>query len=878
MSKNKKIDQLKLDIDKNRENEDSVQLEVNLKYWRKLQKTSTKLEYIIMAELEMYKNNFDKASEHLVEALRKDKFDQEIIMLYGVCTFKKSNQVEETSKILQAVEKIDLEKLNSKREALLCLNVLSLKGACLEASNKFKEAEEIYLQSWKLFLEIFKKFELLSQKKIVLNNKIHENYFQFTLFGLARINFEQKNQIAESVQWWRKSIVLPLAEISSKFLQRALKNLASLLLFFVCDEHYVSPNLTELLDSLFKDEPSNLIQFSPKKKNEEIILLFQLYLNLQETENEKKTLFSSSHQNNTSLDSLFSKLYKENYLNENDFPFLEEQPVKKGEHHNEKTEIEEETNQKSLIEEKKESKEDFEKRAASDDVFDGLALAFGNLNAFGSLRVFYEKAIFNNFEDDHLWKQFVFSLICEHQYERAFFVLKQLLSKNKSDVFLLMLASKLCVNHLAKFKEAVHFCERGLKMVEKGESISLPGESSAMKQLYHTMGIAYSNLAFTFTSFEERKKSQKESLKYLEMAYHLDKNDSLLLFHIALQYALSRDIEQSILFVKSSLQLNQSSSLTDLWHLFVLLLSSQKKWEQSLQLCNVVLQQYPNNIDLLLTKLRLQLFLDDKKNIPNTLSLLFKNWKAFENLINQKFSLLSLEEETNFPQNPQNKVEQEKQIPPTSPLQQQQNDQNSILINSLLNTKPNAPEWKRQFSNYREVFVGESVDTFAQTCIWLNVAEIFIEQENWKEASECIKEAQLIDPFSSDVLFVEAYYKEKFYIRDSSFFHIVQNENLFLEIQNQYEKVLTINSHHIEAKLRLGLLFLQKKNYLLAENYFTSIIREDPTQHQAWFNLGLVLKQKSSSELERASECFITSLHLEQTSPIRPFSIFIPQI
>lgn len=125
----KKIDQLKLEIEKNRENEDAVQLELNLKSWKKLQKTTTKLEILTMAEMEMYKNNLDKASELLLEALRKDKTDQEVIILFGICSFKRNhNQMREILKIMSAINKgFSLENITSKRECLLYLNGLSLK-------------------------------------------------------------------------------------------------------------------------------------------------------------------------------------------------------------------------------------------------------------------------------------------------------------------------------------------------------------------------------------------------------------------------------------------------------------------------------------------------------------------------------------------------------------------------------------------------------------------------------------------------------------------------------------------------------------------------------------------------------------------------------
>lgn len=56
-----------------------------------------------------------------------------------------------------------------------------------------------------------------------------------------------------------------------------------------------------------------------------------------------------------------------------------------------------------------------------------------------------------------------------------------------------------------------------------------------------------------------------------------------------------------------------------------------------------------------------------------------------------------------------------------------------------------------------------------------------------------------------------------------------------------------------------------------AERLLTSIVRRNPANHNAWFQLGTILQERNQDE--QAAECLATALALEDTSPILPFSI-----
>jgi tetratricopeptide (TPR) repeat protein len=77
-------------------------------------------------------------------------------------------------------------------------------------------------------------------------------------------------------------------------------------------------------------------------------------------------------------------------------------------------------------------------------------------------------------------------------------------------------------------------------------------------------------------------------------AYSLDGNDYLAVFHLALQLAFMRKINESMKFVKEALRL-RNDHLHSL-HLLALLLSVQKQYGESLDLVNAALDEYPDDL------------------------------------------------------------------------------------------------------------------------------------------------------------------------------------------------------------------------------------------------------------------------------------------
>lgn len=88
-------------------------------------------------------------------------------------------------------------------------------------------------------------------------------------------------------------------------------------------------------------------------------------------------------------------------------------------------------------------------------------------------------------------------------------------------------------------------------------------------------------------------------------AHHIDPNDHLCEYYLALQYANACKVQEAIRHVKSSLQL-RADHIPSL-HLLILLLSAQKQHQEALALAQAVLEEYPDNLNIMYVQAHLEL-------------------------------------------------------------------------------------------------------------------------------------------------------------------------------------------------------------------------------------------------------------------------------
>lgn len=143
----------------------------------------------------------------------------------------------------------------------------------------------------------------------------------------------------------------------------------------------------------------------------------------------------------------------------------------------------------------------------------------------------------------------------------------------------------------------------------------------------------------------------------------------------------------------------------------------------------------------------------------------------------------------------------------------------------------------------------------------LMVADGFCNLYRYEEASNMIKNARILlgDIPSADVHYQHA--------------RVFEGMQSIDKAMLEYESALIRDSGHKNSLLRMGLLHFAKGKKMLARSYLMSAVRVDPAFYDAWYNLGVVLKEMG--ELSESSDCFMTALKLYKTAPIIPFEALL---
>ncbi|XP_057720829.1 protein NPGR1-like [Arachis stenosperma] len=140
---------------------------------------------------------------------------------------------------------------------------------------------------------------------------------------------------------------------------------------------------------------------------------------------------------------------------------------------------------------------------------------------------------------------------------------------------------------------------------------------------------------------------------------------------------------------------------------------------------------------------------------------------------------------------------------------------------------------------------------------WQDLATIYADFSSFLDAKACLDKAQLIEFFSprswhiTGMLFeAQSLYQEAFV----SF-------SISLSIEPDYIPSIISSA---ELMIKLGMQSLP-----IARSFLMNALRIEPTNHDAWFNLGLVSKMEGS--LQQAADFFQAAYELKLSAPVQKF-------
>uniref|UniRef100_A0AAX7UU66 Tetratricopeptide repeat protein 7B n=1 Tax=Astatotilapia calliptera TaxID=8154 RepID=A0AAX7UU66_ASTCA len=469
-------------------------------------------------------------------------------------------------------------------------------------------------------------------------------------------------------------------------------------------------------------------------------------------------------------------------------------------------------------------------------VYDLLTIALGRRGQYEMLSECLERAMKFAFEEFHLWYQLALSLMAAGKSARAVKVLKECIRLKPDDPTIPLLAVKLCIGPLHWLDEGECFAKMVIDMGEKAAEFRAKG--------YLAIGLVYSLKATDGKSVQE-----KFHLLSHFLAQSLSPTDHLAAFYLALQLAVSRQIPEALGYVRQALQL-QGDDVHSL-HLLALLLSAQKHYHDALNIIEMALSEYPENFNLLYTKVKLEAMCRGPEEALLTCKHMLQIWKSFYNLTNPSDSgrgsslldrAIADRRQLNAMTLPDFSDPETGSVHATSIAASRVEQALSEVASSLQSSAPkHGPlhPWM----------------TLAQ--IWLHAAEVYIGMSKPAEATACTQEAANLFPTSHNVLYMRG--------------QIAELRGNMDEAKRWYEEALSINPTHVKTMQRLGLILHQLQRYSLSEKVLRDAVQVNSTAHDVWNSLGEVLQAQGNTAA--ATECFLTALELEASSPILPFTI-----
>lgn len=474
-------------------------------------------------------------------------------------------------------------------------------------------------------------------------------------------------------------------------------------------------------------------------------------------------------------------------------------------------------------------------------VYDLLTIALGRRGQYEMLSECLERAMKFAFEEFHLWYQLALSLMAAGKSARAVKVLKECIRLKPDDPTIPLLAVKLCIGPLHWLDEGETFAKMVVEMGDKAAEFRAKG--------YLAMGLVYSLKATDASLRNLQEEYQRKALGAFQRAQSLSPTDHLAAFYLALQLAVSRQIPEALGYVRQALQL-QGDDVHSL-HLLALLLSAQKHYHDALNIIEMALSEYPENFNLLYTKVKLESMCRGPEEALLSCKHMLQIWKSFYNLTNPSDSgrgsslldrAIADRRQLNAMTLPDFSDPETGSVHATSIAASRVEQALSEVASSLQSSAPkHGPlhPWM----------------TLAQ--IWLHAAEVYIGMSKPAEASACTQEAANLFPTSHNVLYMRG--------------QIAELRGNIEEAKRWYEEALSINPTHVKTMQRLGLILHQLQRYSLSEKVLRDAVQVNSTAHDVWNSLGEVLQAQGNAAA--ATECFLTALELEASSPILPFTI-----
>lgn len=468
------------------------------------------------------------------------------------------------------------------------------------------------------------------------------------------------------------------------------------------------------------------------------------------------------------------------------------------------------------------SKDDREAETLFDDLLVGLCSQAAS--AYGIKCM--ERGVIT-FDSEHLWTQFVLCLLNGGKEARALAVIDQILEINPQNTLMLLLGTKICINLSGDLQKAAKYAQQALQLTSEHE----PSKRWAARAA-HYMGVCYSALALQVTSVE-RMELHRQALHHYELAKTAGAQDYLFLFHQASEQAEIRNIPAAQQLVQQALDLHEHYAPT--WMLLILLLTSQKLYEEAAGLCRAAMKRFQDP-KLWYLSARIDVQLD---KIPSAL----KTLRALCHLLQKLTPRAAMAA-------PRVEIPEETLLSPRA-----RNEDSTLSESRSATLPPTSDSESTQVQHDYRVASPRNEQKAGQFDVYLLLARIFGQLGQREDAQMCLDEATQLHPYHPQVLYQQGQMHEK--------------DQLLPAAAQLYRRALCFDPNHEASLLALAAVSLQL-NDEESQSYITSAVRRFPFAPRGW----LLMSQLMSQTGDHAAATSATNMYLdlEDSQPLLPFS------
>nr|XP_045225312.1 tetratricopeptide repeat protein 7A isoform X4 [Macaca fascicularis] len=440
---------------------------------------------------------------------------------------------------------------------------------------------------------------------------------------------------------------------------------------------------------------------------------------------------------------------------------------------------------------------------------------------------------------DNIEEALLLLLISESMSAYAVSLLRECVKLRPSDPTVPLMAAKVCIGSLHWLEEAERFAMMVISLGEEAGEFLPKG--------YLALGLTYSLQATDATLKSKQDELHRKALQTLERAQQLAPGDPQVILYVSLQLALVRQISSAMEQLQEALKVCKDDAHA--LHLLALLFSAQKHHQHALDVVNMAITEHPENFNLMFTKVKLEQALKGPEEALVTCRQMLRLWQTL-----YSFSQLGgLEKDGSLGEGLAMKKQSGMHLtlPDAHDADSGSRRASSIAASRL----EEAMSELTMPSSVLKQGPMQLWTTLEQ--IWLQAAELFMEQKHLKEAGFCIQEAAGLFPTSHSVLYMRG--------------RLAEVKGSLEEAKQLYKEALTVNPDGVRIMHSLGLMLSRLGHKSLAQKVLRDAVERQSTCHEAWQGLGEVLQAQGQNEA--AVDCFLTALELEASSPVLPFSI-----